>query len=172
MNNKKRLLQTLLGVYAFYDKELSEFAVRIWIDVLGGHSDDAIDAAFMHHLKDTGAGRFCPKPADILRHLNGDADSAAVLAWADVLECVRYGGRGAAKIEGAARSAVDSIGGFSAIGRSEESDLGFIQKRFCDAFKAYRARDALPPVLALAIGGAFKAIPPEDEDELPLRAIA
>ena len=170
MIDKKVLIETLVGVYAFYDKELTEFAIRIWSDVLADKDIATVSAAFTHHLKDTGAGRFCPKPADILRHLNGDADAAAVLAWADVLDCVRYGGRGAEKIVGAARFAVDSLGGFSAIGRSDESDLGFIQKRFCEAFKVYRALDALPPVLALAISGAFKALPPEYKYEPPMVA--
>lgn len=145
MIDRKRLVQTLVGVYGFYDRELTEFAIRIWTDAMSDEDGPTVEAAFARHLRDTEAGRFLPKPADILRQLKGDAADSALIAWGEVLQAVRSGG--ACQLSGPARKAVDDLGGMSVIGRADESQNGFLQRRFVDAFKAYQRREDAPPLL-------------------------
>lgn len=142
--DRARLVQTLVGVHGFYDRELSEFAIRIWAEALDGMPIAAVDEAFARHLRDPEAGRWLPKPADILRQLRGDAEQAALIAWGEVLAAARSG---KATLDPVAREAVQSLGGMSVIQRADESQNGFLQRRFCDAFKAYRARAEAPPLL-------------------------
>lgn len=146
MIDSKRLAATLVGAYAFYDRELTDFAMRIWCDALDGIDADTIDAAFARHLRDTKAGRFCPKPADILLHIRGDAEETALIAWGEVLSAAKSGGR---RFDGATQRAIDSIGGMGRIRMSQESESGFLQRQFIAAFKAYKAREESAPLLEL-----------------------
>lgn len=145
--NDKRLVQTLVGVYGFYDKELTEFAIRVWKDACSEFDIDALAQAFNRHLRDPEAGRWLPKPADIIRQLRGDTNDAALIAWGHVMTSARAGGGFGPEFTPAAKEAVQSLGGWSVICRADESQNGFLQRRFGDAFKAYRNREESPPLL-------------------------
>lgn len=142
MIDRNRLVQTLVGVYGFYDRELTEFALRIWLDALADRPIEDVERAFAAHLRDPQAGRFCPKPADILGQLLGSVEDAATMQWTLVLLAARSGGGFTADMTEATRQAVHSLGGWGAICRSDESQNGFLQRRFCDAYGAYARRDA------------------------------
>lgn len=139
--DRSRLVQTLLGVYAYYDRELSELAISIWLDDLAGHSIEAVSAAFVRHRRDTDRGRFLPRSADILRQLQGDAAEAATVAWSRLLgEVRRVGSYGSPAVDQPARLALDAVGGWGALCRASERELAFMQRRFAEAFGVYEAR--------------------------------
>jgi hypothetical protein len=144
MSDSKRLAATLVGAYAFYDKELTDFQARMWREALSGIDADTIDAAFSRHLRDTRAGKFCPKPADILLQIHGDADDAALIAWGEVISAARSGG---GKFDGPTQEAIDSMGGMGRLRMAGEHENGFLQRQFLASFKAYRARSEAPPWL-------------------------
>lgn len=144
MIDRKRLTASLVGAYAFYDRELTDFAMRIWADALDGIDADTIDAAFARHLRDHDAGRFCPKPADILRQIHGDADERALVAWGEVIAAARAGGR---RFDGPTQAAVYAMGGMGRLRLANEAENGFLQRQFVAAFKAYKNREELPPLL-------------------------
>jgi hypothetical protein len=150
MIDRKRLVQTLVGVYGFYDRELTEFAIRIWSDALSGIEMATVEEAFAGHLRDTEAGRFLPKPADILRQIKGSAEDAALVAWGDVLNRARAGG-GSNGLPEPARRAVEAMGGWSVICRSQEDQLGFLQRRFVDMYRAYRGREEQAALAGAAV---------------------
>lgn len=145
MIDRKRLAATLVGAYGFYDRELNDFSIRVWCDALDGLDADVIDAAFARHLRDPDAGRWCPKPADILRQVHGDTEQAALIAWGEVIASAKAGG---ARFEGPAQAALDSMGGMGRIQRASEQENGFLQRQFIAAFKAFRAAEDAPPLLA------------------------
>lgn len=159
--NNDWLTKTLLGVYAFYEHELSEFAIGIWVDAMQGYGGDEITAAFGAHLRDPQAGRFIPKPADIIRQLRGSDDERALIAWGNVLQCAKSGGR-TEGLDAVARQTIESMGGMHAIQRSDESQNGFLQKRFVDAFKAYKRREEIEQCnvrqIGMAASTAIKAV--------------
>jgi hypothetical protein len=151
MNDKQRLVQTLVGVYGFYDKELSEFSIRIWSDALAGIDMATVEEAFNRHLRDTESGRWLPKPADILRQLKGNTEDAALIAWGNVLARARSGGGFGDGACEATRQAVNAMGGWSVICRANEEQNGFLQRRFVDFFKAYRGREEQAALTSAAV---------------------
>lgn len=147
LENKTML--ALAGVYSFYDRELSEFAIEVWSDALGDLDQQAVRAAFQRHLKDPDSGRFLPKPADILRQLHGDTRDQALIAWGDVLKRATEADywQEKTKVSDVALQAVYALGGWSAIGRADMSQNGFLQKQFVDLFQAYQRRADTQPLL-------------------------
>ena len=139
--DRPRLLKTLLGVYAYYDKDLSEMAVSVWFDDLAGHEIDAVCAAFVRHRRDSERGQWLPKSADILRQLQGDTDERRQTAWSLVLaEARSVGTYGYPNLTAEQRAAVDAVGGWRALCHCDERELGHMQRRFMAAFDAFDAR--------------------------------
>lgn len=152
MTDRERLLQTLAATYAYYERELSQFVLQVWVDDLSEYPIDAVCEAFARHRRDTKRGQWLPKSADILLQLNGDADERALVAWGEVIAAAKAGG---GRFDGATQQAVDSMGGMGRIRMAREDENGFLQRQFVASFKAYRARSDAPPLLD---GAALKAI--------------
>ncbi|MFO1326067.1 MAG: hypothetical protein U1F56_01825 [Rubrivivax sp.] len=142
--DRKHLAATLAGTYVFYDRELSDLCMRMWAEALDGIDNAVIDAAFSRHLRDPEAGRFCPKPADILRQIYGDAGEQALIAWGEVIAAAKAGG---ARFGGAAQDAIESMGGMGRLRMASEAENGFLQRQFVAAYKAFRSRAESPPLL-------------------------
>ena len=147
MTDRERLLQTLAATYAYYERELSDFAVTMWLEDLSGYPVSAVCEAFARHRRDTKRGQWLPKTADILAQIHGDADEQALIAWGEVIAAARSGG---GRFEGPAQEAIDSMGGMGRIRMATEHENGFLQRQFVASFKAYRTRQDLPPLIALA----------------------
>jgi hypothetical protein len=139
-----KTLLTLGGVYSFYDKELSEFAITIWADALNDFDPAMVREAFQRHMRDPEAGRWLPKPADIIRHLKGNVNDQALIAWGEVIAAAKAGG---ARFGGAAQQALESMGGMGRIRSAQEAENGFLQRQFVAAFKAYATREETVPLL-------------------------
>ena len=141
MNDRERLIQAVVGVFTYYDKEVSEYVLGCWVEDLGQFPVSDVEAALIRHRRDPQRGQWAPKTADILRQLKGDAAEAAHLAWNRVLsEIKRVGSYGKPDISPAAREAVFSLGGWSVFCHSQEKDLHFLQRRFADAFSTFTTR--------------------------------
>jgi len=139
-----KTVMALAGIYSFYDRELSEFAAEVWAESLRGFDPVAVRAAFQRHLRDPERGQFLPKPTDIIRHLAGDPNDRALVAWGQVIGSFRGGSRPEDPI---VTEAIDAMGGWSAIGQSRESENGWLQKRFVELYRTYARRAEMPPLL-------------------------
>jgi hypothetical protein len=74
-NNKKDFKNLMDGVTEVYnpDKKLSVVAFQIYWNALKPYSYQQVECAVGEHLKDTCNGRFYPKVADIIQHIEGGA---------------------------------------------------------------------------------------------------
>lgn len=140
-DRSERLMRTLAGCHAFYGAELSEFALDVWLRVLQPYAVDAIERAFDAHVCDPREGRFMPKPAHIIAHLQESTDDRAIAAWTQVLDEARRYGRRVSDWDAVTRAALDSVGGFDALRRAHEDSTVYLQRRFCDAFGAFARRE-------------------------------
>jgi hypothetical protein len=102
--------------------------------------------AFQRHMRDPEAGRWLPKPADIIRQLKGNVNDQALIAWGEVIAAAKAGG---ARFGGAAQQALESMGGMGRIRSAQEAENGFLQRQFVAAFKAYATREEAAPLLGV-----------------------
>lgn len=125
----------LADVLGFYRQSASPFALSVWWEACKGFDIAALRKAMTMHATDPERGHFAPMPADVIRHLRGGSAEAAHTAWTALLEQVRaVGSYGSPKVDEPTRRAMQALGGWGAICRAQESDLPFLQRRFCEAF--------------------------------------
>jgi len=138
----------LTGAMDFYGKEVSDFAANIWWSALRTYDIGAVISAFERHLGNPDTGQFPPKPADIVKALEGTTQDTACMAWAKVQQAVgSVGGyRSVVFDDPIIHLAIVDVGGWPELCECPMKELPFLQKRFENAYRAYRLRrDDLPP---------------------------
>lgn len=166
----KPFREGVAGVYAFYGKEVTAFALDVWWTALKAYDLAAIKDAFNRHLMNPDAGAFLPKPADIVRMLGGTTQDAALQAWAKVDKAVRCVGTYADVVfdDPLIHRVIHDMGGWIALGSKTEEDWPFIAREFENRYRGYRTRSARPDHPTVLIGmanahnrkGGFKEEPP------------
>lgn len=141
MNDEdKRDFWTLVkGVHSFYSQDVSEFAAQIWWNAMRGYSIEQVRKAFNAHAADPKSGQFMPKPADLIRVLDGTQDERSALAWSKVFGAIQRVGSYQTVVfdEGAIHAAIEDLGGWPKVCATKMDELPFVEKRFCAAYRAH-----------------------------------
>lgn len=152
-NDKKEFAALLVTAGELYDKTITNALIRLLFDALSRYSIDQVKAAMRVHMLDPDAGRFFPRPADLVRHLEGtskqreqaDADLAE-LGWQELMAHFRkwghrqpFFGQNPDELvfkpsDPRSSAALDMIGGYRSLKNINESDLKWKKKEFVEAF--------------------------------------
>lgn len=134
--------QLLRDAMAFYKQDVSTFALQVWWQACQRFELDQVRKAMTAHVMDTERGQFPPKPADIVRQLEGTKTDRAMLAWGKVHEAmIRIGAYTDVVFDDPAiHAAVADLGGWVKMCRGEVKDLGYLQHQFSEAYRAYTGR--------------------------------
>lgn len=77
----------LARAMSFYDKPLKRSQLDLWFDLLADYELTDVLAALRSHMADPAAGRFSPKPADLISHMTPASQTlTANEAWAIALQ--------------------------------------------------------------------------------------
>ncbi|WP_454731478.1 MULTISPECIES: DUF6475 domain-containing protein [Cupriavidus] len=141
-----RFTTLVSNVYAFYRADFSEFAGKVWWSAMLPFDIDAVQEAFNRHCVNPDAGQYLPKPADIVRMLQGSTQDSALQAWAKVDRAIRTVGtyRSVKFDDGLIHRVVMEMGGWIEIGRKTEDEWPFVRNEFVNRFRGYRMRNELP----------------------------
>lgn len=81
--------QMMTGIAEIYGKKLSAPLLEIYWHLLTKYSLSQIKSALEKHMLNPDAGQFMPKPADIIRYLDGDKQTQALQAWTKVINAIK-----------------------------------------------------------------------------------
>jgi hypothetical protein len=144
------LSAVMVGIYG--RPPLDVAATRMWFLALQRYELGAIRDALSRHVADPASGQYPPRPADIVRQIDGAPDTAASLAWSDVCRAMRLVGAYASVVfaDAAIHAAITDLGGWPALCHTPDDELPFVQRRFMAAYQAHRTSGVgeYPAVLA------------------------
>lgn len=134
--------QTLAAVYSLYGKEITPMVLTIWFEALKGYDVKAISDALSRHCVNPDNGQFLPKPADVVRLIDGGSEDAALLAWAKVDRAVRSVGPYATVVfdDPLIHFAVTHLGGWVSLGQKTDDEWPFVRNQFVTLYRAGRSR--------------------------------
>lgn len=151
----------LTGVYAFYDKEINNFALDLWWNALKQFDLPAIIQAFNRHVINTEAGKWLPKPADIIRMLQGSTQDSALAAWAKVDKALRNKGTYVDVVfdDPLIHRVLHDMGGWIPLGQKNEDEWPFVAREFENRYRGFRERSEIPeyPPVLTGIANAYNA---------------
>lgn len=138
----QKFASAMTAVAELYGKQLSSGAVALWWQALERFEFAQVSRALHTHTQDPKDGQFMPKPADLIRHLEGTATDAAQLAWGKAYEAMQRVGAYTDVVfdDPVIHAVIDDLGGWPKVCRGETKDLSYLQHRFCESYQAYRNR--------------------------------
>lgn len=160
-NDFEKFKQGLGGVYDFYDKELSKFALDVWWNAMKQFDLPAIIQAFNRHVINTESGKWLPKPADVIKMLQGSSLDAALTAWAKVDKAVRIKGTYVDVVfdDPLIHRVIHDMGGWIAFGMKKEDEWPFVAKEFENRYRGFKQKNDIPdyPSILTGLSNAYNA---------------
>ena len=128
-----------IGVCGMYGKEPPESAVQMAFMALKGCDIGDIRRALTAHTVDPDGGRFMPKPADIMRHIQGDAGSRSLTAWTKVESSIGRVGPYQTVVfdDPIIMAVIKDMGGWMQLCSVNNDELPFKRNEFSTRYKGY-----------------------------------
>ncbi|MGE5452448.1 MAG: DUF6475 domain-containing protein [Acidobacteriota bacterium] len=140
--DKPKFLTLITDVMAFYKQDVSKFALEVWWEACKGFEFEQASKAMTMHATDAERGQFAPKPADVIRLLQGTKTDRSRLAWSKVMDAMQRVGayQSVAFDDPIIHAVIEDLGGWMKLCRSDMSELSFSEHRFCESYRAYVGR--------------------------------
>lgn len=143
-NDRPQFAELWVAAYAVYGKQVSDAMLDVVFSALSSYSLQDIRTGLSGHIKNPDSGQFAPKPADVIKHVSGNSQSAAGAAWAKVDYAVRCVGnyRSVVFDDPKIHAAIERLGGWVKVSMTENSEYPFLQNHF---LKLYQGFTVQPP---------------------------
>ena len=144
--DKTEFAALIADALAFYRQSASAFALSVWWQACQGFDLEQVRKALTAHAMDPERGKFAPMPSDMVRVLRGTQTDRSLLAWGKVLDAIHGVGAYQSVVfdDAAIHCAIEDMGGWPAICRSQTDELPHLQRRFCELHRAYAVRPDHP----------------------------
>lgn len=143
--DKKAFTELLRATLDVYGKETSVGVITIWWEALRRFEYAEVRAAFSRYLQNVDTGQFAPKPADIIRVLEGGSTEGRALgAWTKVHDAIRLVGSYQSLVfdDPIIHAVVQDMGGWISLCSIQSEEVPF---RATEFQKRYRAAIHNPP---------------------------
>lgn len=140
--DKRAFKELVTNVMAFYRQDTSPFALQVWWTACQTFSLEQITKAMSAHAVDADRGQFAPKPADVVKALQGTKTDRARSAWGKVMDAMQRVGayQTVCFDDPVIHAVIEDIGGWMGLCRSDFEQLSFTEHRFCESYRAYSGR--------------------------------
>lgn len=142
------------NVYAFYRQDYSKFAGGVWLQAMQPFDLPAVADAMNRHCVNPDSGQFMPKPADIVKMLQGSTQDSALVAWSKVDLAVRSCGTYNSVVfdDPIIHRVIVEMGGWVLVGSKDDKEWPFVKNEFVNRYRGYRMRSEIPDYLPVLIG--------------------
>lgn len=138
----KEFTEMLAGVHEFYSKPMSEFATGVWIQAMQAYDLAAVKDALGRHAMNPDSGQFMPKPADVVRMIDGGTADSALVAWSKFDRAVRSVGpyMSVAFDDPIIHRIIEDMGGWTSFDKKTEDEWPFLRNEFTTRYRGYLGR--------------------------------
>jgi hypothetical protein len=126
-NEINEFTRVLSSVSVLYAKAMSKALVELYWAALSSFELGAVKQALQSHVQSPDTGQYMPKPADVVRFLQGDSRTQALQAWSRVVSAMRaVGGYGSVVFDDPlVHAVIHDMGGWITLCQTVEKDLPF-----------------------------------------------
>lgn len=144
----------LAAVSAIYGRDLSPAVIELYWRALAPYDIGAVRRALDRHVRSPDVGQYWPKPADLIRAIDGTTEDAALRAWATVERAIRLVGGYESVVfdDPLIHRCIADVGGWSRLCLTAEDELPFRAREFVTRYRGYAMRGELPAYPSHLIG--------------------
>lgn len=131
-NEISEFTRVLSSVSSLYNKPMSKAWVALYWAALERFELAEVKRALQAHVNHPDCGQYLPKPADVVRFLQGDSRSQALQAWSRVLSAMRDVGSYTSVIfdDPVIHAVIQDMGGWVQLCQVREKELPFREQNF------------------------------------------
>ena len=140
--DKRVFRDVMTATLDLYGKTASAPVLRLWWASLEPYTIEEVRFGFTKYVRSPDNGTFPPKPADIIRMIEGTAGDRGMLAWGRVQDAIkRVGGyRSVAFDDPIIHSVIEDMGGWPALCSTETDQMQFRSAEFAKRYRAHAER--------------------------------
>jgi hypothetical protein len=149
-SDAKRFAGILYATFEVYGQQPSKMAVDIWWNALSEYTIEQVEGALAAHIRDADSGQFKPKPADVIRKIDGSREDKAAMAaraWARVMDHMNTTDSAIFDDPAIHYAIQTTFGTWVKAGLMTEKEAPFKQRDFIQAYTAYKPGLPYPPRL-------------------------
>jgi hypothetical protein len=144
MQSRDRLAfaEVMHAVHALYRVDLSEAVLGIWWEAMRSYDLAEVQHALNRHAMNPDNGQYLPKPADVVRLLQGSTLDVAHLAWTKLMRAVSRAGAYQSVVfdDPLMHAVVSDMGGWPELCRKRVEEIPFAEREFVERYRGYRVR--------------------------------
>ena len=142
-NDKQKFAEMMFGLGSVYEKEISKAQVSLYFNALADYAVEQVSAGISKHVRDPEAGKWMPKPADLIAQMDGktkadktDLEAQAEMQWGRVMEAVKKTGRYRTPKfkDPATTAAISRMGGWLAMCDISDKSMPWKAKEFIKTY--------------------------------------
>ena len=143
-NNRVEFQEVWTATYAMYRQRVSDSMLDLAFGALAPYSIEDVRKGITAHIRNPDTGQFPPKPADVIKHVSGNSQSAGGEAWAKVDRAIRCVGnyRSVVFDDPKIHAAIERLGGWQKVSMTDEKEYPFLRNNFQ---KLYQGFTVQPP---------------------------
>lgn len=143
-NDHETFAKMMLAVGELYGKDVSPMVISLYFKALADFNVGDVGKAFNLHVRNPDNGQFFPKPADLIRMLNGNTEAQGMKAWSAVRDAISRVGawRSVCFDDPVIHLVIEDMGGWTKLCEMKESEEPFVAKDFEKRFRAYAQQGA------------------------------
>lgn len=144
-NDKTSFSSCLVGAAEIAGKELSPQAMKLYWEILKKYDLQDVVQGFMSHASNPDVGQFMPKPADIIKAIDGGGVSRSMIAWTKVEKSIRVIGPYQTVVfdDPIIHKVLSDMGGWISFGRVLTEEMPFRANEFNKRYLGYSMRTDL-----------------------------
>lgn len=138
-NDMPNFLILMTGLGALYGKPINEPLVDIYWRALQRFDFASVKEAFQAHVDNPDSGQYMPKPADVVRYLEGSSRTQALQAWSRVVKAIGSIGSYQSVVfdDPIIHAVVAEMGGWVQLCKVKEDELPFKANEFEKRYAGY-----------------------------------
>lgn len=140
----KPKFETLMNATAsMYGRKPSDRTqLAMYFNALNRFSFEDVQAGFNAHIQNPDNGQFFPKPADVIRYMDGGSDTQAGNAWTKVDKSIRTVGpyQNVVFDDRIIHAVIADMGGWIQLCSTDDKEYPFTKNEFIKRYTGYRSR--------------------------------
>lgn len=138
--DREALAAMLAKVMSIYGKQITNGFVDVFFDSLSGYDLESVRRGLNAHVQNPDSGQFPPKPADVVKLIDGTSQDQGMQAWSRVDKAVRRVGPYQSVVfdDAVVHRVIDEMGGWIKLCNTpSEEDYKFQGLEFSRRYRAY-----------------------------------
>jgi len=131
--------QLLTTICALYKHHMNELTMELYWQALCEFELTVVKQAFQAYINHPDTGQFMPKPADVLRYLNGGSETQALQAWSRVQQIMRDVGSYDTLVfdDAILHRVIEDMGGWIRLSEKTVQEMNFLAHEFKKRYAGY-----------------------------------